>query len=278
MSQQQYNGPRRKVHQNALTEYKLRLFAPPHANASLSKAGNPKAPTLSITIKDNQPHLICRTNVEGDKAYGVINAGMDGHTFFAVMEAVKDASYDRLRSNGQPTRKVQFQCLGYIFPGGKRSDKPVCKNSVEVGRTDEGAVYIAVLENNRPNIQFIFGPSEWHQMVDETGNVCSIDYQAAAYARGYATLMTGLVSHLMVTEFKTEEEVKESREAARAQARGGNGGGGYNRNNNNNSGGGYNRGGGNGGGYNNNQNQNQNRNNSGGYTGDDFNGDDDIPF
>lgn len=237
-NQQPYNGPRKKGHENALTEYKLRLMADTSERSILSKAGNPRRPELYFTFKDNQPNLNVRTNYKDDGDGRPITAGLDTITTFAILEAVDAAAVGQLKDiNGKLMNEVRFPCRGYGFMGGKRSDAPIVKNEVIVGVNDNQEVYIAVTGYKRPTIPFVFRPSEWHGMSGPDGVPVSIATQARYYARGYAKIMRDLISNLAVVEFKNNDELEKSREERRQNARGNNRGG----QNNNSGSGGYNK-------------------------------------
>lgn len=238
MSNQPYNGPRKAAAQNVFTEWKMRLAARPQNNASLDQRGNPRAPWLMFSIKNNQPQLTVNTNVENDKDYGKIVGAMDSFTWYAVLEAVRQAANNTmLDENGQPTQILSFDCKGYTFFGGKRSDAPVVKSRVLVGRTENDEVFMSVVAQGRPNIQFIFGPGEWHSVSDHTGKALAIPAQAKLYALGYTTMMEQLTAQTMIAEFKTTEQIAAEKEANK-QSHGG-GGGGYQKSNNNGGGNNY---------------------------------------
>lgn len=239
-----YNGSyAKKKKGNALAEYKLRLQADCLDNAVV-RNGVPQQPTLTVSVHDNQPRFTVYTNVEGDRQDGRIEGNMDANTFFAVMSAIKRFALDPNYNGGKP---VYITNKGYFFGAEGKSDKPGVKSTTIVGLTSEGAVYIALVAKNRPNARFIFRPTEWHDMINSSGEPMSVAAVSSLYAEAYANMITNLVSEVLVDEYISWEEIKE-RKAQNANNRGkggGNRGGGYSGGNR----GGYsgNRGGGDGG-------------------------------
>lgn len=224
MSNQPYNGPRKKPVYNVISEWKLRLSARPGDKAMVDRNGRPRSPNLYITVKDNQPQLVCRTNIENDRDYGVITAGLDSITWSAIFVAVEEVANGTLKDEaGNPINEVSFPCKGFVFPGGQRSEAPVVKNMVKIGMNENKEIYIAVLAKDRPNIQFVFGPSEWHEVSGADGRPLDNFAKARLYALGYSRLMRDLVTHILKTEYKDPDKITEEREARK---RGGNGGGG----------------------------------------------------
>lgn len=222
--------------QNALAEWKLKLVGE-RVN------GGKKNPTLGIQVYKNNPRITVRTNVEGDKDYGKINAPMDSPTFFALMALIRQVA------DGPSGKRYSIDNKNFTFAMGKRSERPVVISTTFVGKNEEGVVYIAVVADGRPKIQFPFLSSSYHVMRTADGSELSKAEASVCYAKGYATMMENLVPHILANEFEVNDF--------------GNKGGGNN-----------NRGGGNGGGY-----GGQQGGSSGGGQGGAGGGDnDDIPW
>lgn len=232
----QYNGPRPKINYNVLSEWKLRLEARPLENSIVDKFNRPRKPNIYFSVKDNQPQLTVRTNVQDDKDYGKIDAALDAHTWSSILAAIEMAANGTLTdADGSPIDKLYFDCKGYVFPGGKRSEQPVVKNMVIVGLTENREVYMSVVARERPNIQFIFGPSEWHEVNGNDGRPVNNHLKAKLYAMGYVKLMRDLTTSVLITEYKTPDQITAEKEARKQNRGGGNYGGG----NSGGNGGGY---------------------------------------
>lgn len=223
---------------NALGEWKLRLSADP-------VNGGQKRPSMSLSVSKNNPRLTVRTNVEGDKDYGKIVAAMDTPTFYSLMRELAKLATE----SGKTKRAVENH--NYIFPGGKRSEKPVLVSTTMVGREEDGRIYIAVIANDRPKIKFYFSSPYFHHLIKEDGSKFSPAEDSASYCLSTIESWKALIPFVLYHEYVEPDFNKR-------------GGGG-----NNNGGGGNNWGGNSGGG-------NYGGNNSGGASagGDDM----DFPF
>lgn len=226
---------------NALDNRKLNLSAPTPgvqgAKASLIwglYANNPR-----LTVYTNDP------NDSGEQnGYGKISANLDGPTFFAFLELLKVAA------NAPGEFKDKVENKNFIFPGGKRSERPVVVSELWAGKDKDGIVWISVTARDRPKIKFPILSPDFHQFIHGDGTPYEPAETSKLFALGYINLLDKMMAHLMVTLW-VEPEKKDF-----GGDRGGNRGGG--------GGGGYNRGGGGGSG--------------GGGGGGSSGGDDDIPF
>lgn len=221
MSQQQNFVSKRKP--NALAEYKLRLIGKPVGGAG-------RAPTLSMVVVKNQPHIVVRTNVENDKNYGKIEAKLDTLTFFALIEEI-----ERIAAGPNGTRTA-ISNMGHPFTNGQRSKEAKLDTRITVGKTGEGVVWIAVTswEQGRPVIQFSFTPSQYHNWANADGTPLTEAEVSTRYAKAFTHSMSQLVPFILYSEHVEPEQ--------RNQGGGGGGQGGGGNWNNNNSGGGNNQG------------------------------------
>lgn len=260
-----FNNNRPAAPSNALKDSKLKLVGDAHEKAVI-KYDKPQPPTLQWGIKDNQPRAIVYTNVEGDKQDGKIEAAMDAITFEAILEAIRTYASGELVDGKQI---VGFPCIGYLWTGNGKSEKPMVLSTVFVGLNRDNVVVLSVQssDKSRPKVSFKLFPSEWHGGVDQNGQALSNQAVSKLYAKGYANLIGGIVNQLLVNEHISWEQIRDRKGKGNGQS-----GGGFNRNN-----GGNNRGGYSGGGNNNASRQNNYSNNpepasgGGGF-------DDDIPF
>ena len=224
-----------------------------------------KFASLQWGLFANNPRITVYTNVESDQStnYGKISANMDTPAFFAFLNLLRQAIEFVPGTNGQEEFKASIQNKNFIFPGGKRSEKPVVQSELFVGKDKEGVVWMGVMANDRPKIKFNFQLSDFHLLRHGTGETYSAAEASKVAADAYWTILSEMIAHMQVSHWE-EPVAKEG--GGFGGNRGGGGGGGYNRGGGNGGGGGYNRGGGNGGGG-----------NSGG--GDfDSGGGDDLPF
>lgn len=223
--------PRKKI---ALDNRKLALSAPcPSAPGKFS--------TLSWRLVTNNPRITVYTNDPADMTEknqnGLISAALDAPVFFMLMKML----YKIVDAPAGTKEKIENR--NYIFPAGKRSEKPVVVSEIIIGKDEEGVVFISVVayDKNRPRIKFDLVPNEFHTLYHQNGQQFTKAEASELYARGYIKCLEGLMNHLLVTEW-VEPEKKD---------------------NGNNRNGGGNRGG--------NNNQRQQQSNDGGNdSGDDF--------
>lgn len=205
--------PRKKI---ALDNRKLALSAPcPSAPGKFA--------TLSWRLVSNNPRISVYTNDPADmtekNGNGLIAAAMDAPVFFALMRLM----YKII--DGPNGVKEKIENKNYIFPGGKRSEKPVVVSEIIVGKDDEGVVFISVVayDKSRPRIKFELLPNEFHCLYHQNGQQFTKAEASEIYARGYMQCVEGLMTHLLVTEW-VEPEKKENN----GNNRGGNRNGGNN--------------------------------------------------
>lgn len=239
---------------NALDNRKLSMSVPcPGAQGKWSSlqwglyANNPR-----ITVFTNDPN-----DTGADKGYGKISANLDLPVFAAFL-----CELDKIIM-GPEDVKVGIENKNFIFPGGKRSEKPVVVSTLWFGKNKEGEVWMSVVARDRPKIQFKFGAGQdFHHFVRGDGTPYSAGEWSQLCAKGYIRILEEMMPALAVANY-VEPPKKDPPAGGGGYGggqRGGGGGGNYG------GGGGGQRGGSNGGG------------NSGGGA-DSFGGDgDDLPF
>jgi|TARA_B100002019_G_scaffold286201_1_gene296295 hypothetical protein len=142
-------------------------------------AGAQKPGNFRLKVIANVPRFIVKTNVPDDKDNGRIEFQTDIPTFMAVIKLVEDLAEGR--EEGSFTLEYNDHVFG---AGGQRSEKPVTKASIKIGKDKEsGRIYIAVLGYNRPKIQFFFGPAKRHDLKGGDGSVLDAGFVSRTYAR-----------------------------------------------------------------------------------------------
>lgn len=236
-------SPRKK---NALDNRKLSLSAPvPGVQGKFAR--------LDWGLYTNNPRITVYTNDPNDEQNerGKISANLDTPAMFAFLHQFNQVI------EGAPGQKFKVENKNFTFYGGKRSDRPEVLSELWCGKDEDGTIWISVVDakkRDRPKIKFKFGTSDWHHFVKGDGTPFSPAEMSAAFAKGYWKILSEMLPHLQVTEYKEPEPRPEG-----GYNRGGQGGGGQ-RGNYGGGGGGYNRGG------------NQ------GSGSDDSSGGDEIPF
>lgn len=219
-----------------------------------------KPPTLRVSLHENNPRLRVKTNLPGDKNNGYIDAAMNSHGFYSLMELV-----DEIANLTHPAR-MGIGVDGHPFINGQRSKEKLPTGVVMLERFEDGRITITVSGGNkRPVIPFDFMLDEYHHYKDGDGNPMP---KALAYkisAKAWARMMRSFVAEaLAITYAKPAWMTRNDQAGGQRQGSGGYGG-------NQNNGYGGQRQGGNQGGYGNSSKQS---NSSGG----DYDFDDDLPM
>ena len=162
-----------------------------------------KKSSMNWMLVASNPRLIVWTNDPADtgeaNGYGKIQANMDAPTFTVFLDYLNQA----IESVGEV--KFSVTCLGYIFPGGKRSEKPVVTSTLYCGKDKEGIVWISLVAKNRPVIKFPFGEGEFHHFFTSDGSPAAKGEISQLYAKAHIRLLYGFMEKLMVTTYVPPE-------------------------------------------------------------------------
>lgn len=197
--------PRKKI---ALDNRKLSLFAP-----CPSAAG--KVSSLSWRLVSNNPRICVYTNDPADmtekNGNGLIAAALDAPVFFMLMKMIGKVI------DAAPGHREKIENKNFIFPGGKRSEKPVVVSEIIVGKDEEGVVFLSVVayDKSRPRIKFDLLPNEFHALYHKSGEQFTKAEASALYAQGYLKCLEGLMTHLLVTEWVEPERKDNDRQGGR---------------------------------------------------------------
>jgi hypothetical protein len=226
-----------------------------------------KFASLQWGLFANNPRITVYTNVDSDRDtnYGKISANMDTPAFYGFLNLLRQAIDFIPGTGGKDEFKNSIENKNFIFPGGKRSEKPVVQSELFVGKDKEGVLWMGVMAKDRPRIKFNFQLSDFHLLKHGTGEYYSAAEASKVAAEAYWNILTEMLAHMQVSHWE-EPIPKEGGQGGGGFNRGGGGGGGYNRGGGQGGGGGYNRGGGGGGG------------NDSGFAGGSDGAGDDLPF
>jgi len=157
--------------------------------------GAEKAPTFRVQVIKNVPRFTVKTNIPNDKDHGRIEFNCDMPTFAVIMKTITDLA-NGVGSGGR------FQYNDHIFMNNQRSEKPLTKATLLVGKDPKtGKLFIAILGYNRPNIQFFFGPSRFHKLLKSDGSEYTEAEVSVQYAHGFVTSFAPVVYNLLVSQF-----------------------------------------------------------------------------
>ena len=222
---------RPEIKKIALNNMKLGLRVPcPTAEGKFS--------SLSWGLNKNNPYIRVYTGDPADEnertKNGRIQAELDLPHMYLIFQLIRTAVS---KENGW---KNCLEIKNFIFPGGKKSEKPVNTCDIWVGKDKEGCVYISLIDKlikDRPVIKFdIAMNGYWMNLKHGDGQPYTKVETSTMFALGYATYLEEVYAHLSVTEFVPYES--KSKDAGKGgYSRGGNNqrfGGGNNYNNRNN--------------------------------------------
>lgn len=216
-----------------------------------------------MVMAGNNVAIQVETKLRDAKNYGRFEVKVPYMTAIGVLTAI-----DYLLKNPSKN-KVSYTMKDFIFFGpGKKSDNPMEKGKLTVGRDGDGCVYMGLSGKDITPIKFIFALPMYDELTGEDGNRVNAAEESSFAATVFYETYRGLLP-VIATMYYKEPEKKDG-------GNGGNGGGGNYGGGNGGNGGGYGggnrggQGGGNGGGY------GGGNSNGGGNSGGGF--DADIPF
>ena len=192
---------------------------------------NEKMSTLKVSFSNGERNpgsikFTVYTNVAEDATDknkgGQIQAVLDYPSVMAALSALDQCT--RTKNNIE----LGIENKNFIFPAGKKSDKPLLTNTLMFGRDDDG-VWMGVYDykEDRPRIKFYFGPSydaynktTYHRFVHGDGSAFSKQEESTLYARGYINILTNLVNRLMGDKFVDTTAAASSGNESRGNDRG----------------------------------------------------------
>lgn len=156
--------------------------------------GAQKRPNLQVKVLRNVPRISVKTNVPDDRNHGRIDFNVDLSTFIVAMNMLEELAL------GKRQEKIEIHYID-DFVAGKKLDKPIRIATLRFDvEADTGRIYIAVLANNRPKVQFFFGPSKFHG-ISINGEPMSEGDLSRQYAIGFARQWAEMVPNLIISEF-----------------------------------------------------------------------------
>lgn len=186
-----------------------------------------KKASLVWSLVSNNPRIIVYTNepdVPSEKAK--INANLDLPVFFTFLEVL-----NRIIEGPNDKQEI-IRNKNFIFPGGKRSEKPVVVSELHCGKDSDGVVWMGLVAKDSPKIRFPFAVSDFHQFMHADGTPYSKAENSVVAARGYMKLLQLLMTQVAVDTY-VEPPPRDQQQRGGGQGgggnwnRGGSGGGNY---------------------------------------------------
>lgn len=159
---------------------------------SLYSGDGRDAPRLYWAIFDGNPRIVVRTQDPNDKDnnYGTIVAPMDPIIMSVLSDIIRQAADAEPGWRQKITNKSTWH-------NGQKLQEPTRINDIIVGKDSEGCVYIALHEDNRPNLRFLFGPSSFHYLIKNDGSPLSKAELSVLFAKGYANMVMQAVGTII---------------------------------------------------------------------------------
>ena len=150
------------------------------------------APRLYWAIFDGNPRIVVRTQDPNDKDnnYGTIVAPMDPIIMSVLSDIIRQAAEAEPGWRQKITNKSTWHNV-------QKLQEPTRINDIIVGKDSEGCVYIALHEDNRPNLRFLFGPSSFHYLIKNDGSPLSKAELSVLFAKGYANMVMQAVGTII---------------------------------------------------------------------------------
>ncbi len=157
--------------------------------------------TLTWGAYRGNPRIIIRTNDPSDAEnnYGKIEAAMDIGTFQFLAERIVFASLQ------EPGFKEKLGNKS-TYKNKQRFDQPELVNSTLIGKSEDGRVWISVVEDNRPAPRFFFGPSKFHSVTRADGTPLPDNEASCHFARASMNALMGVMQSLAARASLGDEE------------------------------------------------------------------------
>ncbi len=157
--------------------------------------------TLTWGAYRGNPRIIVRSNDPADQEinYGRIEAAMDIGTFEYLADRIIFASLQEPGFKEKISNKSTYK-------NKQRFDQPELVNSTLIGKSDDGRVWISVVEDNRPAPRFFFGPSKFHSVTRADGSPLPDNEASCHFARAVMGALKGVMQSLAARAALGDEE------------------------------------------------------------------------
>ena len=154
-------------------EFRLRVSAAPLEQGA-------KPPSLKFDVYQNNANFRMYSNVGESKP---LYCGMDLYSYLALLNLLAKFSADQM---GDESHRDM------VCRTGKPHEMRVA-GKMRVGKDEKNAIYIALLAEGETPVKFIFGPSNYHDVLDSRGEPCSQAEVSRTFANVYVNVASKLV-------------------------------------------------------------------------------------
>lgn len=181
------------------------------------KGAREQTPAFRLSFRDGNPRFVVNT---GEPMGGFINWAANYDSFarmIRVFESVIDGpngshkiiqSYRNKWVNDKPTNEQELQ------------------SQLVMGKKKDGVIFLAVLEENKPKIEFAFKKDSWHKLIEADQTEATDEAFSRFYALGYIDILKNVLSSAL-WEYTKEAYAKSEYKPNPIKGPNGQGNGGY---------------------------------------------------
>ena len=164
--------------------------------------GGERRPQFSFKVIRGFIHAVVRTGIPTDVKNGYMSLKIDPKNFYAFLGAFKSL-LDKERDNVRMTIEDKI----YDEKEQKFSDEMVPMGAIKAGRDKDGKIYISLVIEKRPKVQFYFGKEYNCSVKKDGGNEFTEAEYSQLYAQSYFMLLKDLIPKVLTD---TSDQVFES--------------------------------------------------------------------
>ena len=185
-----------------LDDPKMSLYGKP-------KEGAKGTPMLGFSVYQGHPAIIVFPNDPSDTNSRPIRAGMDQKNWPSFVQAIHNVAEHY--ENGSQVRIENYR---------GQPQKRFLDSVTIVGKSEEGVVYIALHQENRPTTKFELLPSPYMAFVDNQGNQIDKAKVSRMFAIGYMKLVDAYVSLYMKDTYVPFQQQQQQQKQSSGQGSG----------------------------------------------------------
>jgi len=169
--------------------------------------GDGKYGQLTWSIRNGYPRLVVFTDSSKEKTANFDYNSMIVAPFdYITMGTLIDQFI--LLINGENGVRQQIKCYNSKFENGQKTNEITLQATVEIGKDNNGIMYIAVVADGKKKIKFEIKPkdnSKWHKYYQGDDLIVDAGVISRIYARSYIEQAKRLLAHHMIIDTSKEK-------------------------------------------------------------------------
>lgn len=149
------------------------------------KGDREKTPSIKLSFMDGNPRFVVNT---GEPVGGLINFPTNFDSMAETLE-VMDSIID-----AEPGTVIVVAAMGLKYVNDKPTDEEIIRSKLVFGKNKEGLIFFAVIEDNKPKIEFAFRKTKWHRFYESNQVEMNESSLTKFYARGYVHLVKNVLA------------------------------------------------------------------------------------